>query len=368
MKDTLATLERWRRDGETIAVATLVRACGSVPRVPGARLLMTRSGKMIGSVSGGCVENDVFEHALRVLDSGQPIILRYGAADSLGLTVGLSCGGSIEVLVEPFVGDAAWDALATAVNHERAAALAIGLTPPALAGRKLVVASDETTAGFVDADLDAQITLAARRLLSEGGSRILEVPGPGGTATVFLESFATPQRLFIVGATHTAVPLCRLAKVLGFHVTVIDARSAYATADRFPDADELLLARPDEILASGCTASIAVVILTHDSKFDLPALTSALNAGAGYIGILGSRRNHERRKTELRKQGFSDADLSRIRAPIGLNLGGRRPEEVALAILAEILAVRHGRDGRALTESTVMQTSSSEDCPLPKQS
>ena len=159
MKDTLATLERWRRDGETIAVATLVRACGSVPRVPGARLLMTRSGKMIGSVSGGCVENDVFEHALRVLDSGQPIILRYGAADSLGLTVGLSCGGSIEVLVEPFVGDAAWDALATAVNHERAAALAIGLTPPAPARRHEGVGSVHNTAGLGDGVVGCQINI-----------------------------------------------------------------------------------------------------------------------------------------------------------------------------------------------------------------
>ncbi len=363
MKDTLATLERWRRDGEEIAVATLVRACGSVPRVPGARLLMTRSGKMIGSVSGGCVENDVFEHALRVLDSGQPIIVRYGAADSLGLTVGLSCGGSIEVLVEPFTAEAPWDVLADAVSHERAAVLAIGLTPPALTCRKLVVASDGGSAGSVDVDLDAQIAAASRQLLAEGGTRILNVSSSAGEATVFLEAFAPPQRLFIVGATHTAVPLCRLAKVLGFHVTVIDARSIYATAERFADADELLQVPPGELLASSCTASTAVVILTHDPKFDLPALTSALNAGAGYIGILGSRRNHERRKTELRRQGFSDADLSRIRAPIGLDLGGRRPEEVALAILAEILAARYGRDGRALSESTVAQASS----PSPRQ-
>ena len=183
---------------------------------------------------------------------------------------------------------------------------------------------------------------------------MLSVPWRADTATVFLEMFPAPQRLFIVGATHTAIPLCRLAKVLGFRVTVIDARSAYATAERFPDADELLLARPDEALAAACTAapsaSTSVVILTHDPKFDLPALTSALRAGVRYIGILGSRRTHERRKAELRQQGFTEADLARIRAPIGLDLGARTPEEIALAILAEMLAVRYGRDGRPLTD------------------
>ena len=181
---------------------------------------------------------------------------------------------------------------------------------------------------------------------------MLSLPWRADTVTVFLEAFPAPQRLCIVGGTHTAIPLCRLAKVLGFRVTVIDARSAYATAERFPDADELLLARPDEALAGAGTDSTYVVILTHDPKFDLPALTSALRSGARYIGILGSKKTHERRKAELREQGFTEADLARIRAPIGLDLGGRSPEEIALAILAEILTVRYGRDGRALAERT----------------
>ena len=360
MKDILTTLDRWQRDGETIAVATLVRACGSVPRLPGARLVMTRSGKMIGSVSGGCVENDVFEHALQVLDSGRPIMVHYDAADPLGLAplglaplgldVGLSCGGSIDVLVEPFAAAEAWQALCRAVQHERAAALAIGLTPPALIGRKLLVFEDGIAAGSVDAALDEQVTAAAQRLTSAGGTCVLSLPWRGDTASVFIEAFPAPQQLLIVGATHTAIPLCRLAKVLGFRVTVIDARSAYATAERFPDADELLLARPDEALAGAGTDSTSVVILTHDPKFDLPALTSALRAGVRYIGILGSRRTHERRKAELRRQGFTEADLARIRVPIGLDLGARTPEEIALAILAEMLAVRYGRNGRPLTD------------------
>jgi xanthine dehydrogenase accessory factor len=353
MKDILDTLDRWQGDRETIAMATLVQACGSVPRLPGARLVMTRSGKMVGSVSGGCVENDVFEHALHVLDSGQPIMARYAVADPLGLEVGLSCGGSIDVLIEPHTPAEAWQGLCRAIRQARCATLAVGLTPPVLAGRKLVVFDDRTVTGSVDAALDQHITVAAQRLASTGGTRVLSLPWGGDTASVFIEAFSAPRRLFIVGATHTAMPLCRLAKVLGFRVTVVDGRSAYATAERFPDADELLQARLDEVLEEICPASTAVVILTHDPKFDLPALACALRVGVHYIGILGSRKTHERRKVELRQQGFTESDLARLRAPIGLDLGGRAPEEVALAILAEILAVRYGRDGRALAERDV---------------
>ncbi len=350
MWETLAALDRWQGEGETVAVATLVRVCGSAVQLPGARLGLTRSGRMVGSVSGGCVENDVFEHALRVLDTGQPVIVRYGAADQLGLAVGLSCGGSIEVLIEPFAAAEAWGALRCAVREGRPAGLATALAPQSLLGRKRVVFDGGTCAGSIDADIDDQVTLALRRLLQEGGTRILSVPRRADTASVFLEAFTAPPQLLIVGGTHTAIPLCRMAKVLGFRVTVIDARRAYLTAQRFPDADELLEAWPDEALAAACSDSTSVVILTHDPKFDLPALAAALRSGARYIGILGSKRTHERRRLELRQQGFTETDLARIRAPIGLDLGGRTPEEIALAILAEMLAVRYRRDGRPLTD------------------
>jgi len=353
MQDILPTLLRWQRDGETIAVATLVRACGSVPRQPGARFGMTRSGKMSGSVSGGCVENDVFEHALQVLDTGQPTVVRYAVADPLGPEVGLSCGGSIDVLIEPFVATDSWPALCAAIEQGRPTAQAVGLTPAALAGRRLVVVPAAAAAGAIDGAIDQQITGAAQRLASTGGTTVLTLPWHDAVATVFIEAFPAAQRLFIVGGTHTAMPLCRLAKVLGFQITVIDARTAWATTERFPDADELCHAWPGEALEAACTASPAstsVVILTHDPKFDLPALTAALRAGVRYVGILGSRRTYARRKAALREQGISDTDLARIRAPIGLDLGGRAPEEIALAILAEMVAVRYGRDGCALAD------------------
>jgi xanthine dehydrogenase accessory factor len=219
-----------------------------------------------------------------------------------------------------------------------------------MVGRKLVVFGGGGSAGSIDADLDGRIVVAAQRLMIDGGTRVLSIPGRTDAVTVFLEALPAPQRLLIIGGTHTAIPLCRMAKVLGFRVTVADARSAYATTERFPDADELLLDRPDVALAREITDSTYVVILTHDPRFDLPALASALRSRVRYVGILGSRKTHERRKAALREQGFTEPDLALIRAPIGLDLGARSPEEIALAILAEMLAVRYRRDGRPLTD------------------
>jgi xanthine dehydrogenase accessory factor len=185
----------------------------------------------------------------------------------------------------------------------------------------------------------------------DGGTRVLNLPWQGEEGTIFIEAFAPPLQLFIVGATHTAIPLSRMAKQLGFRVTVIDARSKFATSERFPDADEVLQTWPDEVLDEARLDIYSyLVTLTHDPKFDLPALARALRSEARYIGALGSKTTHEGRKAQLRQQGFSEIELARIRAPIGLDIGSRTPEEIALAILAEILAVRSGRDGGALRE------------------
>jgi xanthine dehydrogenase accessory factor len=312
---------------------------------------VTRSGKMAGSVSGGCVESDVFEHALRVLDDGRPALVHYSEADESGLDVGLACGGSIEVLIEPFAPTEPWQAVREALERSRPAALCVGLAPDALLGRKLAVLADGSRAGSVDPDLDGPLVAEAQRLLLDGGATVLDLPWRGEAARIFVEAFSRQPRLFIVGATHTAMPLCRMAKQLGFRVIVVDVRSAFATEDRFPEADELVRAWPDEALgAAGLDAAAHVVALTHDPKFDLPALAAALRSQAGYVGALGSRRTHERRKAQLREQGFREADLARIHAPVGLDIGSRTPEEIALSILAEMVAARHGRDGRRLSE------------------
>jgi len=351
MREILSDLDRWQREAEEIALATVVALRGSAPRPSGARFCVTRSGKMAGSVSGGCVENDVFEHALRVLEEGRPALVHYSETDESGFDVGLACGGSIDVLIEPFAPTEAWQAVREALERSRTAALCVGLAPDDLLGRKLAVFADGSGAGSLDPDLDGPLIAQARRLLLGGGATVIELPRRGETARIFVEVFPQQPRLFIVGATHTAIPLCRMAKQLGFRVSIIDARSAFATEERFPEADELVRAWPDEALdAARLDATAHVVALTHDPKFDLPALAKALRSESGYVGALGSRLTHERRKAQLREQGFGEADLARIHTPIGLDIGSSSPEEIALSILAEMVAARHGRDGRPLSE------------------
>jgi xanthine dehydrogenase accessory factor len=349
MKTILAHLDCWQREGEEIAIATVVRMAGSAPRMPGARMCVTRSGKVAGSVSGGCVEGDVLEHARLVLSTGRPALVNYGIADEVGLRVGLSCGGSIDVLIEPFVEDEAWNALRRAFEARRPAALAIALAPGDLLGRKLVVPGEGPAVGSIAPDLDELVAAAARGMLGRDGARVLTIPRAGEAVEVFVEALPLPFRLYIFGATDTAAHLCALARDVGFHVTVIDARGTFATRERFPGADELLVAWPQEVLQDLPLDEYAyVVTLTHDPKFDIPTLTHALRSGARYIGAMGSRTTHERRKARLREEGFTETEIDRIRAPIGLDIGGHSPAEMALSILAEIVAVRYGRQGGPL--------------------
>jgi xanthine dehydrogenase accessory factor len=350
MEEMLSELQRWEGEGEEIALATLVRVRGSAPRRPGARLGLTRSGRLLGSVSGGCVENDVIESAWRVLGSGRCELASYGIADELGFEVGLSCGGRIEVLIERFCADDAWRALCGALEKRRPAAICVALAPEALRGRRLVVLEGEAT-GSIDPELDGAIVATAGELSGEEGARVVEVPRRDGPLAVFIQTFAPAPRLFIVGATHAAVPLCRMASELGFWVAVIDPRGAFVRPQRFPEADQVVPAWPGPALEElALDAGSFVVTLTHDPKVDLPALAQALASPAGYIGAMGSRRTHRERLARLREQGFAEAALARIRGPAGLDLGSRSPEETALAILAEMVAVRNRRDATPLFE------------------
>jgi xanthine dehydrogenase accessory factor len=349
MRESFADLDRWLGEGEEIALATLVRVRGSAPRPPGARLFVTRSGRMSGSVSGGCVENDILERAQQVLQDGLPVVADYGIADELSFQVGLSCGGSLEVLIEPFREDAAWRAVRDAVEAERPTALAVGLAPRSLRGRRLAIPANGAPVGSIDPELDSRLGAEARRLLPLGETGEVSLPWSDGEAQVFLQAFPPPQRLFIVGATHTAIALCRMARVLGFRVHVVDPRGVFATEERFPEADELVRSWPGEVLQEACLDAWSyVVTLSHDPKFDIPTLAQALRSDACYVGALGSRATQEKRRKQLLDQGFEDAELARIRGPIGLDIGARTPEEIALAILAEMVAVRHGREGAAL--------------------
>lgn len=358
LNDLQEQLDRWIGAGEEIALATVVAVEGSAPRPAGARFAITRSGAMSGSVSGGCVESDVFERAQKVLETREPVLVEYGPALPDSFEVGLSCEGRIEVLIEPFSRDATLRSLQEAVNAARPAALAICLSPVSKRGARLVVSRrvagagpDEVDlVGSIGEDVDAAIANEARALLDKRAKGVIEVQGPDATYRVFVETFAPPQRMYLVGATPIAESLCRMAREVGFQVTVIDPRSAFADGDRFVDAHAVLHEWPVDVLdGASLDADAYVLTLTHDVKFDLPTLARALQSDVRYIGALGSRRTHAKRLEALREQGFGEEALARIKTPVGLDLGGRSPEEIALAILAEMVATRYERSGGSLS-------------------
>jgi xanthine dehydrogenase accessory factor len=347
MREILEDLDRWNAESEDVALATVVGVRGSTPKPAGARLGLTRSGRMTGSVSAGCVEGDVYERAVGVLDAGDPVVATYRVTTAPEIEVGLACGGAIDVLIERFNGDPAWNMVREAVVNETPVAFVVALSPRRLVGRRMAVAGEQIV-GSIDVSIDEQIKDDARRILGGGEPTVTEYPCDGESASVFIEPMRPRQRLVVVGATDTAVALVRLAKVMGFHVTVLDARPAFASRERFVEADvvrcpesaEQMLA--DVELDSGCF----VVTLTHEPRFDIPTLSAALRSEVAYIGALGSRKTHGTRLGLLRDDGFGDEALQRIHGPVGLDIGGRRAEDIALSILAEIQAVRHGKDPR----------------------
>ena len=317
------------------ALATVVATRKSSPRPVGSKLVITEDGKLEGSVSGGCVESDVFVAAQEVMDTGVPRLLTYGITDDMALNVGLPCGGEIDVFVEPL-------RVRVAESDAREVQLTVIAGEPL--GAKLVVREDGTTEGDGPPELAALAADALRR----GRSHTLEQDG----RTVFADVSGPPPRLFVYGAVDTAESLCAAAKLLGWSTVVADARGRFATPDRVPSADELLVAWPEEALAQQPPdTATAIFVLTHDDKFDLPMLQAAVKSDAFYVGALGSRRNQERRRELLREAGLTDEELERISGPSGLDIGAESPAETAISMLAEALAVRAGRKGGFLRDS-----------------
>ena len=338
MRDVLPQIEKWRAEGKAVALATVVSIAGSAPRGVGAKLVVADTGEMAGSVSGGCVENAVIETGLEVLANGQAQLVKYGVSDEDAWDVGLACGGTIEVLVEK-IGER-YESLRAAVQEDvPVASVTIARGEPL--GRKvLVYEAGKIDGSLGSASLDAAAVAAARERLND------DLPGlvtlvEGVDA--FVDVFTQPAHLIIVGAVHTAIALSRIGKLLGFRVSVIDPRDRFATAERFPHVDELIVAWPDEALGAMTLDSRSyIAILTHDPKFDEPALLTALAQPARYVGAIGSRKTSADRAERLKAQGVTDEQLARIHAPIGLNLDAKTPEEIALAIAAEIVATRRG--------------------------
>jgi xanthine dehydrogenase accessory factor len=348
MKEVAAELEQWLATGGPVAIATVVGIKGSAPRPLGATLIARAGEKIAGSVSNGCVESAVFEEAMAVLKDGRARVVNYGISDEFAFTVGLSCGGSIDVLIEP-VGALHRMAL-EAVRSERPAVLVRIVAPAERAGTVAILTEDHADGWGSEL---TELKVSALAALTEGRSRVVTERLGNTDATVFLEALATPPLLAIVGATHVGQALAHLAKAVGYRVVVADPRTALANPERFP-AMEILAAWPEEALATlRFGPSSAIAVLAHDDKFDHPALLAALKSPAGYVGAIGSRTTNEKRVAWLRAQGVAEGDVARVHAPIGLDIGASSVEEIALAILAEIVAVRRHRSGRSLSAESV---------------
>ena len=364
MRDVLDELMSVWRAGGTAGVATVVRTMRSAPRQAGAAMVVAPDGTVAGSVSGGCVEAAVYELATEVVRTGHPQLQRYGITDDDAFAVGLTCGGIIDIFAEPLsqntfpqLGTVADD---IAAHRPTAVATVIAHPEPEWIGRRLVVGETLVEGSLGSARSDDAVADDARGLLAAGRTAVLTY-GPDGQRQgtgmeVFVASHAPRPRMIVFGAIDFAAALTRQAAFLGYRVTVCDARAVFATAARFPAADEVVVDWPHRYLsaqhADGAIDSrTAICLLTHDPKFDVPLLEVALRLPqVGYIGAMGSRATHDDRLDRLRALGLTEAELSRLASPIGLDLGARTPEETAVSIAAEIIARRWGGGGRPLAD------------------
>jgi xanthine dehydrogenase accessory factor len=366
VKEVIDQIERWRRAGRRVAVARVVGLEGSGPRDPGATMVVSEDGEVAGSVSGGCVEGAVVTEALAALEAGRGARrCTFGYSDEDAFAVGLTCGGTIHLLIDPEL-PAVYDELREALQASEPVVLAtvtdLGETgrPEGLAlGASMLVREDGTVAGsFGVASLDDVVRRDAAGSLQAGLSATRHYGFYGEArereVTVFFEVFARPPQLVIFGAVDFTAALARFGKLLGYRVTVCDARPVFATPQRFPMADEVVVDRPERYLervGEALGGRDAVCVLTHDAKFDVPAIVAALRTKVGYLGAMGSRRTHADRLERLERAGVSADELGRLMAPIGLDIGARTPEETAVAILAEIIACRTGRAAASLRDS-----------------
>ena len=339
MRDILPDYDRLAASGRPIGRAVVTSVWGSAPRPEGASMLATANGEMAGSVSGGCIEAATVVEIGEAIGRGTPKLVTFGVSDERACEIGLACGGTITVFVESSVRPE----ILAAARGPGGEVVATVVDGPGV-GSAVRVLED----GRVEAGRGATVPMAAVRdaalaALRRETSHITTLESPAGPASVFLEVFPRQPRLVIFGGVHIAAALVPLARALGYRAIVADGRSAFLTRERFPDADELIHAWPEGAFARiGLDASCFVCVLSHDPKFDQPALELALRSPARYIGAIGSRKTQAARRERLMTAGFTADQIARVHGPIGLDLGGRQPAETALAILAEMTAVRYG--------------------------
>ncbi len=370
MREVLPELMRWWREGEAVGMGTVVGTWRSAPRPAGAAMLVGPDDSAVGSVSGGCVEGAVYELAQQVVADGIPVLQRYGVSDDDAFAVGLTCGGILDVFVEP-VSQQTFPELAAVCDDIEAGqpvAVATVVEHPDASwlGRRLVVRGDGagdralTSGSLGSSRADDAVADDVRGLLAGGRSELLTY-GPDGQRRgegmrIFAASYAPKPRMLVFGAIDFAAAVARLGSFLGYRVSVCDARPVFATTSRFPDADEVVVDWPhryleQQVAEGGVDERTVLCVLTHDPKFDVPLLEVALRLpGVAYIGAMGSRRTHEDRLARLRETGLTEAEIARLSSPVGLDLGARTPEETAISIAAEIIALRWGGEGRRLAD------------------
>ncbi len=345
MRDVIQDIDQWLIDEAPIGIATVISTWGSAPRRVGAKLAMTSDGKISGSVSGGCVEGAVFEAGVEVLVNRQSKLLHFGVADETAWDVGLACGGTIDVFVEP-LDPVVYNFMHGLLDEDEAfASVTIISGPTDILSKKMIIQRGGRIFGSINTAVDGIIAATARATLANDVSNRHTFNLPDleyESFEAFIEIIQPAPTLIVIGGVHIAIALTAIAKNLGYRTFVIDPRRAFSSLDRFPDVDHLIQAWPDEAFRQiKLTPNTAIASLTHDPKIDDPALKLALANPVFYVGALGSRKTHKKRRNRLAEGGITDGQLDRIHSPIGLKIGAQTPEEIALAIMAEIVAASH---------------------------
>lgn len=343
MREILQPMQDWFDDGKAVAMATVVEIYGSAPRGLGAKMAVNQDSLMAGSVSGGCVEGAVVAEALKVLKSGTPKLLHYGVTQDQAISVGLACGGTIEVWVEKLSKDN-FERMQKDLLDEHLSVLVTVLSG-FLAGEQVYAYPDGSLLGELsDPDLTALVKANLEDVFSlqRSARKTLEVKNT--TVEVFFDVLAPSPKLLVVGAVHIAIPLVQYAKILGFHTTVIDPRKAFGNVERFPHVDKLVQEWPEEFLQQyAWDQGTYLVVISHDDKLDVPALAIGCKNECRYIGALGAKKTFANHVRDLKAAGISEEQIARIHSPIGVDIAARGPEEIALAIITEMVAVRNGK-------------------------
>jgi xanthine dehydrogenase accessory factor len=343
MRDILSDLDQWLAANPSIALATVIQTWGSSPRRAGAKMALTPDGKITGSVSGGCVEGAVYETGVEVLKSNRPQLLHFGVADETAWEVGLACGGSIDIFVKP-LDTTFFESLRSLLEEEQSAVLVTVVRgPEQLLGSEILVRDDGYVTGALASQVfDKQALDLARETLAQGISRRATL---NDDVEVFMEVILPPPTLIAVGGVHITIALMALAKTLGYRTVVIDPRRAFGSEERFPNVDQLIPLWPEEAFQQiPITRSTAVAMLTHDPKLDDPALKIALPSPAFYVGALGSKTTQAKRRQRLLDERVTEEQLNHLHGPIGLEIGAGTPEEIAMSIMAEIIAARNNAE------------------------